>query len=267
MQQIPRSRIRHDGVDGQLTAHYVRLHTRDRGGQRSAAAGQGVPMAPRIASERQFVAVYGVGDSVTQLAGGGRARPAGRYNADRATDARRQAWMQSRIRVSAVNTRSCRSGAKLRSERIAARWSSEPRPNHPAAARADAGGSRPVRGGPCRAHVESQQQRIALRASAEGFSARARRCPPSLTGSAMRRRPTIPFSSRGRPVWAKNWSLARCTGSGTRRGGSFCAVNCAALSDELFEAELFGHARGRVYRSDPRTNRPDRIGPSRDVVS
>ena len=31
---------------------------------------------------------------------------------------------------------------------------------------------------------------------------------------------------------------------GPRRDRVFCAVNCAALSDELFEAELFGHARG-----------------------
>ncbi|MBI3264456.1 MAG: sigma 54-interacting transcriptional regulator, partial [Acidobacteria bacterium] len=29
-----------------------------------------------------------------------------------------------------------------------------------------------------------------------------------------------------------------------RRGRRFCAVNCAALTDELLEAELFGHARG-----------------------
>ncbi len=29
-----------------------------------------------------------------------------------------------------------------------------------------------------------------------------------------------------------------------RRSRRFCALNCAAVSDELFEAELFGHARG-----------------------
>jgi transcriptional regulator with GAF, ATPase, and Fis domain len=32
--------------------------------------------------------------------------------------------------------------------------------------------------------------------------------------------------------------------TGPRRQRRFCAVNCAALSDDLFEAELFGHARG-----------------------
>jgi DNA-binding NtrC family response regulator len=31
---------------------------------------------------------------------------------------------------------------------------------------------------------------------------------------------------------------------GARRDRRFCAINCAALSDELLEAELFGHARG-----------------------
>ncbi len=31
---------------------------------------------------------------------------------------------------------------------------------------------------------------------------------------------------------------------GPRHARAFCAVNCAALSDELFEAELFGHSRG-----------------------
>ena len=31
---------------------------------------------------------------------------------------------------------------------------------------------------------------------------------------------------------------------GPRRSRAFCAINCAALTDELCEAELFGHARG-----------------------
>ena len=31
--------------------------------------------------------------------------------------------------------------------------------------------------------------------------------------------------------------------AGPRRGRRFCALNCAALTDELFEAELFGHTR------------------------
>ncbi len=31
---------------------------------------------------------------------------------------------------------------------------------------------------------------------------------------------------------------------GPRHAGAFCVVNCAALTDELFEAELFGHSRG-----------------------
>ena len=31
---------------------------------------------------------------------------------------------------------------------------------------------------------------------------------------------------------------------GPRHARAFCAVNCAALTDELFEAELFGHSRG-----------------------
>ncbi len=39
--------------------------------------------------------------------------------------------------------------------------------------------------------------------------------------------------------------IARAVHAGSaRRHRRFCAVNCAALSDDLFETELFGHARG-----------------------
>ena len=39
--------------------------------------------------------------------------------------------------------------------------------------------------------------------------------------------------------------IAKAVHAGSaRRARRFCAVNCAALSDDLFETELFGHARG-----------------------
>lgn len=46
-------------------------------------------------------------------------------------------------------------------------------------------------------------------------------------------------SGTGKELAAKAVHLAS-----ERRGRRFCAVNCAALSEDLLEAELFGHARG-----------------------
>ncbi len=56
-------------------------------------------------------------------------------------------------------------------------------------------------------------------------------------------------SGTGKELAAKAVHLA-----GERRGRRFCAVNCAALSEDLLEAELFGHARGAFTGAS--TDRP-----------
>src|SRR5437773_1669672 len=78
-------------------------------------------------------------------------------------------------------------------------------------------------------------------ASASG----ATRWPPMGRGSILRS-PTAPFavliegeSGSGKEVVARGVHR-----SGNRRDRSFCTLNCAAVPDDLVEAELFGHARG-----------------------
>jgi transcriptional regulator with GAF, ATPase, and Fis domain len=56
-------------------------------------------------------------------------------------------------------------------------------------------------------------------------------------------------SGTGKELTAKAVHLAS-----ERRGRQFCAVNCAALSEDLLEAELFGHARGAFTGAS--TDRP-----------
>ena len=50
--------------------------------------------------------------------------------------------------------------------------------------------------------------------------------------------------STARAAAARNWSRAPSIAAAPRRHKPFCTLNCAALPDDLVEAELFGHARG-----------------------
>ena len=54
---------------------------------------------------------------------------------------------------------------------------------------------------------------------------------------------------------------------GTRRDRRLCTLNCAALSDELLEAELFGHARGAFTGAVDRAARALRGGRRRHALS
>jgi DNA-binding NtrC family response regulator len=64
--------------------------------------------------------------------------------------------------------------------------------------------------------------------------------------SAVERAAAAPFSVlvEGESGAGKELVARAVHRSGPRRDRSFCTVNCAALPDDLIEAELFGHVRG-----------------------
>jgi DNA-binding NtrC family response regulator len=63
---------------------------------------------------------------------------------------------------------------------------------------------------------------------------------------AIRRAAVVPFPVlvEGESGSGKELVARAVHEASSRRRRRFCAVNCAAISDELFEAEVFGHARG-----------------------
>ena len=90
--------------------------------------------------------------------------------------------------------------------------------------------------------VPAGGRRAARRAS--GSSARAGRCAISRPGSPPHRRRAVPDGHQCRVGHRQGADRPGEPRRGPRGRAVFVPVNCAVLGDELFESEMFGHARG-----------------------
>ena len=95
--------------------------------------------------------------------------------------------------------------------------------------------------------VERQQSELSKRLGDERGPALLGEDPVWLAGLELIRRAaatTAPILLRGETGTGKEQVARAVHAWSTRAGGPFVAVDCGALSDELLEAELFGHEQG-----------------------
>jgi len=88
---------------------------------------------------------------------------------------------------------------------------------------------------------QAQPQRTGVLAEIAGSSTAVAELRQSVVGAASA---PFPVLIQGESGSGKELVAKAIHAASARRARRFCAVNCAALPDELCEAELFGHARG-----------------------
>ena len=110
-------------------------------------------------------------------------------------------------------------------------------------------GAREARGAPSSLYSTAMPRRDAMREFPEllGRSAALRRALAQLDAAVDTELPVV---IQGETGTGKELFARALHDHGTRSTRPFVAVNCAAIADALFEAELFGHARGAFTGAD-----------------